>query len=469
VTVPARAKARRTWPQRLVLTFNIFVIVLSVTMAAGLGLTYKKASELPRVELGGALTPEPQVPTAPQNYLIVGTDNAEGLDPSDPVLIGRPPGFRSDVVMVLRVIPNSEKALLLSLPRDLWVPIAGTRGSERINTAIQGGASRVIETIENDFDIPINHYVEVNFLGFRDLVGAIGGVPMYFSTPVRDKKTGLNITEPGCVTLDPVQALAFARSRAYEYYEGKRWHVDGTGDLGRISRQQDFLRRALHRAFAKGARNPLVLRDLVSAGLSTVKVDGSLTFADLAALADKFRSFNPDTLATYSVPVTDDVIGGAAVLRLQQNEAQPTLDLFRGRDTAVEALDSVLLFVQNGSGIPNDGSRLADELRTAGFNVPVGSEGDASTFDHPRTQLLYDSGKLAQAQLVASYLDPEPELIEAPYVSEGDVVVVTGSDSPHVLATPRPIDPGSGLTSTSSTTTTVVGVVPGPPPPDVTC
>jgi hypothetical protein len=304
---------------------------------------------------------------------------------------------------------------------------------------------------------------------------------MYFPTPVRDRKTGLNITEPGCVTLDSVQALAFARSRAYEYYEDNRWHVDGTGDLGRISRQQDFLRRALHRAFAKGARNPLVLKSLVEAGLNAVKVDTSLTFEDLGALANRFRSFNPDTLAMYSVPVVNDVVSGAAILRLVQDEAQPTLDIFRGKEGS-PSLDSIVLMVQNGTGRPDEGKQVATDLRDAGLNVPPGNIGDASEFDHERTTVLYQAPNAADAQLVARYLDPEPVLQEVPFVTGADVVVVSGADYQGVLTTPRATAPETSTTSTtdgtgssttsstsSSTTTTVIGVVPGPPPPDIDC
>src|SRR5690606_5605265 len=94
-------------------------------------------------------------------------------------------------------------------------------------------------------DIPINHYVEVDFNGFKGLVEAIGGIDMYFDRPVYDDHSGLNIHKKGCYTLDGVQALAFARSRDLVYSNGVEWISDPTGDLGRITRQQVFLRRAL--------------------------------------------------------------------------------------------------------------------------------------------------------------------------------------------------------------------------------
>jgi len=142
---------------------------------------------------------------------------------------------RSDTIMVVRLDPATERAALLSLPRDLYLPISGTRGSARINSAIQGGPARLVATITDALDIPIHHYLEVDFQGFRDLVDAVDGVPVYFPDPVRDRRSQLNIPDAGCVTLDPVQALAYARSRAFEVRRDGHWEVDGSGDLGRIS------------------------------------------------------------------------------------------------------------------------------------------------------------------------------------------------------------------------------------------
>ena len=99
--------------------------------------------------------------------------------------------------MIMRVDPTNDSVNLLSLPRDLWVPIADTGESQRINTAYSAddGPQRLIDTIQQDFGIPINHYLEVDFAGFKGVVDAIGGVPMYFDSPMRDDNSGLNITD----------------------------------------------------------------------------------------------------------------------------------------------------------------------------------------------------------------------------------------------------------------------------------
>ena len=271
---------------------------------------------------------------AAQNFLLVGVDSAADLAEDDPARGGRGNvgGLRSDTVMVLRVEPGSEHASLLSLPRDLWVPLA-SGGTQRINSAIQnGGPGELVDTIEQYLGVPIHHYIQVDFAGFQDLVEAIDGVAVYFPAPARDNHSLLDIDTAGCVTLDGHQALAYARSRHFQYYEDGRWRTDPSGDLGRISRQQDFIIRALHRAVAEGARNPLTLDRLVDAGLATVTVDDLLTADDIISLGRAFRSFNPSSLATYALPTRPGSAGGASILRLEDEEAQPILDRFRGTD-----------------------------------------------------------------------------------------------------------------------------------------
>ena len=90
-------------------------------------------------------------------------------------------------------------------------------------------------TINDALDLPIHHYIELDFQGFRDLVGAIGGVPVFFPEPVRDRHSGLNVPEAGCVTLDPVQALAYARSRAYEVQRDGESYVSNATINGRFA------------------------------------------------------------------------------------------------------------------------------------------------------------------------------------------------------------------------------------------
>ncbi|MET1050054.1 MAG: LCP family protein, partial [Acidimicrobiales bacterium] len=331
-----RARERRTWPQRLLITFNAGFIVACLVSAAALGYANEKLDQVPRIDFGenGPLA-EPEAPGEAQNYLLVGTDSSAGLDPDDSRTNGRENlGVLSDTIMLLRVDPSSTQAQLLSFPRDLWVTIPGA-GEQKINAALAaGGAETLINTITDNFGVPVHHYIEVDWAGFQNLVEAVDGVPMYFDKPLRDETTGLLIPHPGCVTLDPEQALAFARSRHLEYSEdgGATYAVDGTGDLGRISRQQAFLRRAIQRAIDKGVRNPITLNSLVDVGIGAVgALDTELSADDLITLGTAFRNFQPDELQTMTLDVYDDVVNGLSVLRLQDTEAnQERLDIFKG-------------------------------------------------------------------------------------------------------------------------------------------
>src|SRR4051794_27155272 len=268
-------KPRRSWRQRLLITFNSLCIVAALLLAAVLGYANDKTTSVQRVSLGRSLATEPASSSSPQNYLLVGTDSAAGLSPDDPAVQGRGDvgGARSDTMMILRIEPKEKKAILLAIPRDLWVPIydaAGNEhGSQKLNSAIEyGGPAALIRTIDENFQIPIHHYVQVDWEGFKGVIEAIGGVPVYFSDPVRDRgydentgeyvnHTGLDVSTTGCITLDPTQALGYVRSRYLQYYRDGEWHSDETSDFGRSSRQELFIQQAIKRAIAKGVRNPV--------------------------------------------------------------------------------------------------------------------------------------------------------------------------------------------------------------------
>jgi polyisoprenyl-teichoic acid--peptidoglycan teichoic acid transferase len=471
---PAR-RGRRTWPERLLLCFSGGLVCALLLTAVGLTYVYTKYSRLSRVALGSVLS-QPDDEDAAQNFLLVGVDSAANLEANDPARAGRGNvgGLRSDTIMVLRVDPESEHASLLSFPRDLWLPLA-SGGNQRINTAIQkGGPGLLIDTIEQYFSIPIHHYVQVDFAGFEELVDEVGGVSVYFPTPARDSNSGLDIDTSGCITLDGPQALSYVRARHYQRYDDGRWRTDPSGDLGRVSRQQDFIIRALHRAVAKGARNPLTLDRLVDAGLATVTVDDLLTADDILGLGRTFRSFDPRSLVAYSLPTRAGSAGGASILRLEDDEAQPILDRFRGTDRRDLEPRDVRVLVLNGSGISGDAAQTSDALSAAGFGAA--GTGEAERFDVTQPHVRYTSGNEAKARLVARYLDPSAqlELVDGPL--DADVVVVTGSLLGGVRAAPGPELPPSSTTTTtipasstapppvsSTTPTTVVGYVPTAP------
>jgi len=503
VAVPGdEARLRRSWPQRLLIAFNICCVLGALGTAGALGYANVKLGDVVRVGgLTGSLrSPEDLPAGAPQNYLLVGADDATGLGPDDPEIQGRENvvGVRTDTIMVLRIDPRDATARLLSFPRDLWVPIAGSRSKSRINEAIAtGGAKGLIDTIKLNYGIPIDHYVQVNFASFKELVEAVDGVPMYFPEPVKAPSSRLLIPKAGCVTLDPTQALAFARARKdYAVLRDGEWELDSSGDLGRVSRQQYFIQTALRRAVAKGVRNPNTLRQLVGLGVRSVKIDQQLRIDDIVDLGARFRSFNPDNLLTYSLPVTEAVKGGAQVLELNAAEAEPVLALFRGAPapgasaTGALAPPSVRVQVLNGSRAEGQATEVTRALSAIGFST--GPPDDAEGFDGARTTVRFSPGKVAQARTVARYVTGPVVLEERVDVAGADVVLVTATDWQGTRTTPKPdaevpgpptapptpsptTDPSAGSPSSPSTTppsttsTSVVGDVPGPPPPGQTC
>jgi len=436
---------RRTWGQRLAIAGGCLSTVGLLASASGLTYIFRKYERLPRVELSGVLD-ETTSSGEPENYLIVGIDNASDLPADDSVRIGRDPtDLRSDTVMILRTDPATSRAALLSLPRDLYLTLADGMGEGRINLAMQrGGAPLLIRTIAENFGIAINHYVQVDFASFRGLVEAIDGVPVPIPYPARDEETGLDLPEAGCHTLDPVQALAYVRSRHYEEDIDGRWVEDLRSDIGRIARQQDFIRRALTRAIDRGARNPGTLDQLIDVGLSGITVDSELTADDIFDLGTRFRSFDPDSLTTYSLEGTPDTVGEAQILRLVEGpETDAVLSLFRG-GTGALAPSSVQVTVRNGTGVPRQGAEATAALAGVGFVATVA--GDELGGGADGTVVRYPAGQEAAADLVARWLAGGARLEQAEAGS--GIVVVTGADWQGVRTEAAP--------STTTTTPTTL-------------
>lgn len=438
-------RRRRTWGQRLAIAAGCLSTLGLVASAAALTYVFRKYERLPRVELSGVL--DQSVDRGePENYLIVGIDNADNLPGDDTVRIGRDPTLRSDTIMILRTDPATGRAALLSLPRDLYVTLADGRGQARINLAIErGGAPLLIRTIAENFAIPVHHYVQVDFASFRGLVDAIDGVPVPVPHPARDTESGLDIREAGCHTLDPTEALAYVRSRYYEERIDGRWVMDPRSDIGRIARQQDFIRRALSRAIDRGARNPGTLDQLIDVGLQGITVDGDLTADDIFDLGTRFRSFDPDDLTTYSVEGTPDTVGEAQILRLVEGaETEATLSIFRGSTAEELEPEGVRLIVRNGTGVSRQGAEATEALRSVGFIANV--SGDEPGGGAEGTVVRHPPGQEAAADLVARWLEGGARLEE---VDDGEgIELVTGHDWQGTRA--------DAAASTSTTTQTTL-------------
>jgi LCP family protein required for cell wall assembly len=373
VVEPVRQR-RRTWPQRLVLTFNSLLAVACFGTAITVYYGNEKANDRkvvsilgaqggPKLTLPSTTTPidpatgqpsvtDPVIPVdlTAKNFLITGTDNGACIDPDSPyaAAFGNRNGLgeRADTIMILRLDPKTNAAAVLSFPRDLWVRINGKRTQGRINSAFnRDDPNPLIVTIFDNFGILIDHYVNIDFCAFKEIVDAVGGVRVPFATPVRDKNTNLLIEAPGCHTFDGEEGLAYVRSRHFRYYDAKtkKWIEDPAADRGRISRQQDFLRRTIQKALDKSAGSPTIAKDLIDAALSYVILDANLTAGKLLDLASAMKNLDTSTMKTYQVEGVGKRVGELSVIepRLKTDNMKAVLAVFQGRARLVDAPEQI--------------------------------------------------------------------------------------------------------------------------------
>jgi LCP family protein required for cell wall assembly len=387
---------RRTWPQRIVLVVNIIVIVACFGTAAIIYYGNEKANDRKVVSLVGSntkLTVPPSttadgspstdpdvtlvagpVDMSARNFLITGSDNGACVDPDSPYAsaFGNRNGLgeRADTIMILRLDPTTNAGAVLSFPRDLWVKIADKKSRSRINSAFnRDDPNTLVLTIWENFGIPVDHYVNVDFCAFKKIVDAVGGVRVPFATPIRDRNTGLNIENAGCHRFDGEEGLAYVRSRKLFYYDSdsQSWKQDPAADRGRISRQQDFLRRALQKALDVGAGSPTVAKDLIDAALEFVILDDQLTPGKLLELAQAMRNLDPATLKTYQVEGLGKLINGQSVIepKLETDTMKGVLAVFQGKARLVDAPEQLVEAPVSETSAPPTTTRSTGSSTTA--------------------------------------------------------------------------------------------------------
>ena len=319
------------------MVFNGVLVVSCIAAAVGLFYTRVLVQRIDTVSVSQATRSDTRNAKDPINYLIIGTDSAATLDKSDPINTGREEyGELADVIMVLRVDPRSGQAWLLSVPRDSLVPISPSGRESKINSALNGpgGASDLIQTIKRNFGVSVDHYVQIDFRAFKQIVEVLGGVPAYFINPVRDANTGLLVEETGCTVLDRDQALAYARARHLEYQQPDgTWETDPRGDLGRIPRQQQFAKLLIHKALGNGIRNPGKALGVANSVIDVVKIDQQLSVQQLVDVGSQFRTFSSDQLKTYPLPTSDYTTESGAYQKVEWDDARQYLRVFQGLET----------------------------------------------------------------------------------------------------------------------------------------
>jgi polyisoprenyl-teichoic acid--peptidoglycan teichoic acid transferase len=429
------------------------LVIACLGSAAALSKIRTTIGDVPVVDIGSSLTPPVEL-TEPRNFLIIGTDSAARLDETDAVTTGREElGELADVIMVLRVDPRDGTARLLSIPRDTRVAVAPTWNMRRINTAISGvnGQRNLVQTIKRNFGISIDNYVEIDFQSFRDLIEVLDGVPVYFTTPVRDRQSGLYVDEPGCVMLDEVQALAYARARHFEFRTDGRWRFDQSSDHGRIARQQDFIKRALRRASDKGLRNPSTAVGVVNAAASSVVLDDTLDVGTILSLVSEFQNFNPESLESQQVPTEYSPRGGVAYEEILWDEADPMIEPFRGVDPNQPLTPrSVIVDLVGRDSIAEELELSASVLDGAGFDAEVFQSGPVTS----RTVIRYGARGREAALLLAAHLESVPEFDYDEEIAGYRVVLSAGRDFDGVRSAPLAVDqlPAELLPSTTVAT-----------------
>lgn len=414
---------------------------------------------------------------APMNVLVVGSDTRAALSAGQTAQFGnaaQQTGQRSDVTFILHIDPRSKQASVLSIPRDLFVPIAGSRASNRINSAYNTGPDQLVQTIQDDFAIPINHFVQMNFDGFRGLVNAVGGINMYFPFPSKDKFSGLNITQAGCTHLNGDGALSVARSRDFEYLENGVWHYDGNGDLSRIRRQHVFIKVLMKKAISSGLGNPATANALVGQAVKDVQVDQDLGTGTILGLVNRFRTLGPNDLVTYTLPtIPVNKSGFGAVLLPQQPQDSQVVSQFlnppipsSGSGGSAPASvpqvspSGVTVQVLNGSGMAGQALRAASEVAAAGFQVA--GTGDSATAGHVASVVRYGPGQDAQAKLLQSEVGGSVSIQADPNLHGSNLALVTGTAFTGVHASGPASPPKSG-SSASGTSAAPVPAAPAPP------
>jgi LCP family protein required for cell wall assembly len=329
-TPPKPARRRRRFLRVPKLRWIVAFLLLAPLLLAAFGWLYasSKFNDIERVPVSSVLTPTGGDGT---NYLIVGSDSRDavveqgGTDPNVQPNSESPSGQRSDTMLLLRT--TGDGALMMSIPRDLFVTLPdGEEG--RINGAYNDGPAALIQTIQSNLQLPIHRYIEVDFVTFSGLVDALGGITLgadIIPCPAFDPRAGLNIPSAGPVELDGATALGFVRSRNYtEVCDGVE-RTDPTGDIGRVKRQQAFLRTVM--AEAGNSRNPLTLMRIADSVSGGLRIDDGMGLVDAIRFAWNMGHLDPESveLPTFGFRTS----AGASVLGLVEEEAPAVLERFR--------------------------------------------------------------------------------------------------------------------------------------------
>jgi LCP family protein required for cell wall assembly len=282
--------------------------VLAVLLLVVVGFTAWVDTTLNRV---AALPAESAGSGDGTNWLIVGSDSRDGLTAAQEkeLATGGDVGQRTDTIMLLH--DGGSGPVLVSIPRDSYVSIAG-HGRNKLNASYSfGGAPLLVGTVEQATGLRIDHYVEIGFGGFVGAVDAVGGVELCVPQAIKDPKAALNI-KAGCQELDGATALGYVRTRA-----------TAGSDFDRVERQRAFLSALVKKATAPATlANPFRVVPLASAVSAAITVDDGDHAWNLLGLGWAMRGISADQGVTTTVPVGGTpTIGGQSVVQWDKSRA----------------------------------------------------------------------------------------------------------------------------------------------------
>jgi LCP family protein required for cell wall assembly len=363
--------------------------------------------------LPGTNRPAP-APHEAQNVLLVGADTREGENAKGTGGKGFAPGIRSDTIILAHLYGKSNKALFVSFPRDSWVEIPAWTDAKgkthrshhgRINSAIStGGPALLVATVEKLTDIRIDHYVQIDFVGFKRMVDKLGGVDICLSKDVDDPHSYLHLSK-GRHHVNGNTALKFARTR-YSF---------AGGDLDRIKNQQQLIGSMIHKVLSAGTLlNPLKLNGFLNAATSSLKVDEDTSFGDIKNIALRARGFSSGNVLFTTVPIEDASyrINGASVVKLDEAADADLFTSLRKDQAPVDPAKAqaaqkltvrpgaIRVRVYNGSGVTGLARRAFNDLGDLGFRTtgtPT-NRGSGAT----KTTILYGPTKADSARTLAA-------------------------------------------------------------------
>lgn len=428
---PAPVRKRRRWPLVLAVVLLLLALIASAGAAGVWYLAKNLEGNVTTIE--GFELAQPVASYEPINVVVMGSDNR-----GDGNTVGGETdeinGERSDTTLLVHISGDRERALVVSIPRDTVVTMpacASQSGqwevTDRFNASFTfGGPPCTVETVERITGVTVHHAVVVDFLGFKQVVDALGGVDVCLEESVYDRDSGLDLPA-GWSTVTGDQALAFVRAR--------KSLGDGS-DIDRIARQQQFLASAIREATDRELLlKPVTLYRMLDAATAALAVDGGIDqIGEMASMAQSLRNLRPENITFVTMPFLysadgKDVLINQPVAReiwtaINRDEQWPKPVAEGAPDLSVPPSE-ILVQVANGNGRDNAATDAAADLAARGFVINGLEVADSSGYatsvvvHHPED---VEDAKTLAAAVAGSTLQADPA---AP---RGQVRLIVGAD-----------------------------------------